>query len=200
MNTLLHINASIFSEDGQSSQLSQEFVTEWLRQHPSGRVIKRDLVAAALPHLDAERFLALISKPEERTERQAQTVAESDALISEIQQADVVVMGLPMYNFTLPTQLKSYFDHIARAGVTFKYTETGPVGLLTNKRVVIFATRGGFYAGTPADTQTGLVKTLFGFLGVTDVEFVYVEGISVSAEKKAEAIASAKAKIPSLVA
>lgn len=200
MNTLLHINASIFSEDGQSSQLSQEFVTEWLRQHPSGRVIKRDLVAAALPHLDAERFLALISKPEERTERQAQIVAESDALISEIQQADVVVMGLPMYNFTLPTQLKSYFDHIARAGVTFKYTETGPVGLLTNKRVVIFATRGGFYAGTPADTQTGLVKTLFGFLGVTDVEFVYVEGISVSAEKKAEAIASAKAKIPSLVA
>lgn len=200
MNTLLHINASIFSEDGQSSQLSQEFVTEWLRQHPSGRVIKRDLVAAALPHLDAERFLALISKPEERTERQAQIVAESDALISEIQQADVVVMGLPMYNFTLPTQLKSYFDHIARAGVTFKYTETGPVGLLTNKRVVIFATRGGFYAGTPADTQTGLVKTLFGFLGVTDIEFVYVEGISVSAEKKAEAIASAKAKIPSLVA
>lgn len=200
MNTLLHINASIFSEGGQSSQLSQEFVTEWLRQHPSGRVIKRDLVAAALPHLDAERFLALISKPEERTERQAQIVAESDALISEIQQADVVVMGLPMYNFTLPTQLKSYFDHIARAGVTFKYTETGPVGLLTNKRVVIFATRGGFYAGTPADTQTGLVKTLFGFLGVTDIEFVYVEGISVSAEKKAEAIASAKAKIPSLVA
>lgn len=200
MNTLLHINASIFSEDGQSSQLSQEFVTEWLRQHPSGRVIKRDLVAAALPHLDAERFLALISKPEERTERQAEIVAESDALISEIQQADVVVMGLPMYNFTLPTQLKSYFDHIARAGVTFKYTETGPVGLLTNKRVVIFATRGGFYAGTPADTQTGLVKTLFGFLGVTDIEFVYVEGISVSAEKKAEAIANAKEKIPSLVA
>ena len=200
MNTLLHINASIFSEGGQSSQLSQEFVTEWLRQHPSGRVIKRDLVAAALPHLDAERFLALISKPEERTERQAQIVAESDALISEIQQADVVVMGLPMYNFTLPTQLKSYFDHIARAGVTFKYTETGPVGLLTNKRVVIFATRGGFYAGTPADTQTGLVKTLFGFLGVTDIEFVYVEGISVSAEKKAEAIANAKEKIPSLVA
>ena len=175
-------------------------MTEWLRQHPSGRVIKRDLVAAALPHLDAERFLALISKPEERTERQAEIVAESDALISEIQQADVVVMGLPMYNFTLPTQLKSYFDHIARAGVTFKYTETGPVGLLTNKRVVIFATRGGFYAGTPADTQTGLVKTLFGFLGVTDIEFVYVEGISVSAEKKAEAIANAKEKIPSLVA
>ena len=200
MNTLLHINASIFSEGSQSSQLSQEFVTEWLRQHPSGRVIKRDLVAAALPHLDAERFLALISKPEERTERQAEIVAESDALISEIQQADVVVMGLPMYNFTLPTQLKSYFDHIARAGVTFKYTETGPVGLLTNKRVVIFATRGGFYAGTPADTQTGLVKTLFGFLGVTDIEFVYVEGISVSAEKKAEAIANAKEKIPSLVA
>lgn len=199
MNTLLHINASIFSEGGQSSQLTKEFVAEWQRKHPTGKVIKRDLVSSALPHLDAERFLALISKPEERTERQAQIVAESDALISEIQAADVVVMGLPMYNFTLPTQLKSYFDHIARAGVTFKYTENGPVGLLTNKRVVIFATRGGFYAGTPADTQTGLVKTLFGFLGVTDVEFVYVEGISVSVDKKEEAIAKAKEKIPGLV-
>lgn len=200
MKTLLHINASIFSEGGQSSQLTQEFVAEWLRQHPHGRVIKRDLVASALPHLDAERFLALISKPEERTERQAQIVAESDALISEIQQADVVVLGLPMYNFTMPTQLKSYFDHIARAGVTFKYTETGPVGLLTNKRVVIFATRGGMYAGTPTDTQTGLIKTLFGFMGVNDVEFVYAEGLNMSSEKKAEALAKAKEKIPTLAA
>jgi len=199
MTTLLHINASIFSDGGQSSQLTQEFVQEWARSHPGAQVIKRDLGVSAIPHLDAERFLALISKPEERTERQAQIVAESDTLITEIQQADVVVMGLPMYNFTLPSQLKSYFDHIARVGVTFKYTETGPVGLLGNKRVVVFATRGGFYAGTPADTQTNLIKTLFGFLGVTNVEFVYAEGISISPEKKAEAIANAKGQIPSLV-
>lgn len=192
MSQILHLNASIFSDQGQSSLLAQQFIDHWVAQHPGTRVVKRNLSARPLPHLDAERFAALNSKPDDRTASQQQIVDESDALIHELQQSEVIVLGLPMYNFSIPSQLKSYFDHIARAGVTFRYTENGPEGLLKNKRVVVIATRGGLYAGTPADTQTGLVKTFFGFLGITNVKFVYAEGIAMGEAQKAKALASAR--------
>ena len=156
--------------------------------------------ADPVPHLNGERFGAFIAKPEERTDAQHAVVAYSDALIDELKRADIVVIGLPMYNFGVPSQLKAYFDHIARAGVTFKYTATGPVGLLTGKKVYVFAARGGLYAGSPLDTQTGYVRDFLAFLGMTDVQFVYAEGLAVSPESREAGLAKAAAEIASLAA
>ena len=156
--------------------------------------------AEPVPHLNGERFGAFIAKPEERTDAQHAVVAYSDALIEELKRADVVVIGLPMYNFGVPSQLKAYFDHIARAGVTFKYTATGPVGLLTGKKVYVFAARGGLYAGYALDTQTGYVRDFLGFLGMKDVRFVYAEGLAVSPESREAGLAKAAAEIAALAA
>jgi FMN-dependent NADH-azoreductase len=124
----------------------------------------------------------------------------SDKLIDELRRADTIVLGLPMYNFGLPSQLKAWFDHVARAGVTFKYTDKGAVGLLAGKKAYVFATRGGVYAGTPADTQTPYVRDFLAFLGIADVEFVYAEGLAISAEAREAALASAQARIGQLAA
>src|SRR5579864_6061738 len=146
MSTLLQINASINNGSGQSSQLANQFVAAFLERHPDTKVVVRDVAASEpVPHLDAERFGAFRTAPAERTAVQQAAVAYSDALIAELQQADLIVLGLPMYNFGVPSQLKAYFDHVARAGVTFRYTETGPVGQLTGKKVYVFAARGGIY-------------------------------------------------------
>jgi FMN-dependent NADH-azoreductase len=197
MKTLLQIRSSIFSDNGQSSQLANRFVEQWREANPRGRVVVRDLAAAPIPHLDAARFGAFLSKPEARTAEQAAVIGYSDALIRELKDADVVVIGLPMYNFGIPSTLKAYFDHIARAGVTFSYTEKGPVGLLTGKQVYVFAARGGLYAGTPKDTQTGYVREFLGFLGMTDIEFIYAEGLAISPESKQASLSKAHAQIDS---
>jgi FMN-dependent NADH-azoreductase len=127
-------------------------------------------------------------------------VAYSDALIDELRQAEVIVLGLPMYNFGVPSQLKAYFDHIARAGVTFNYSEKGPVGQLTGKKVYVFATRGGSYAGTPLDTQTGYIRDFLAFIGMDDVKFVYAEGLAVSPQSREAGLAKAAAEIARLAA
>jgi FMN-dependent NADH-azoreductase len=200
MTTLLQINASIHAGNGQSSQLANQFVAAFRQRDPSAWVIQRDLATDEVPHLTAERFGAFITKPEERSAGQHAVAAYSDTLINELKQADVIVLGLPMYNFGLPSQLKAYFDHIARAGVTFKYTATGPVGLLTGKKVYVFAARGGLYAGTPMDTQTSYVRDFLRFLGMADVEFVYAEGLAISPESKAASLAKAGAEVARLAA
>ena len=200
MTTLLQLHASI-NNNGQSSQLANQFVAAFLDKHPQTKIVVRDVAAGeAVPHLDADRFGAFITKQEERSHAQHAVVAYSDALIAELQRADVIVLGLPMYNFGVPSQLKAYFDHIARAGVTFKYTEKGPEGLLTGKRVFVFAARGGLYAGTPMDTQTSYVRDFLHFLGITDVEFVYAEGLAVSPQSKEAGLARAVAEIARLAA
>lgn len=191
MKTLLQIRTSMFSAGGQSSQLSQQFVDEWRAANPDGQVIVRDIGAHPVPHLTAERFQAFLAKPEARTVEQQAVAAYSDALIDELRRADVIVLGLPMYNYGLPSTLKSYFDHIARAGVTFKYTEKGPQGLVTGKKAYVFATRGGLYAGTPLDTQTSYVRDFLRFLGIDDVDFVYAEGLAMGDEPKNAALSKA---------
>jgi FMN-dependent NADH-azoreductase len=198
MKTLLQIQSSIFSKGGQSSLLSERFIAAWRASNPGGKVIVRDLAAQPVPHLDAARFGAFIAKPEERTPAQQAVVDYSDALIDELKRADVVVLGLPLYNFGLPSTLKAYFDHIGRAGVTFKYTEKGPVGLLTEKKVYVFAARGGLYAGTPNDTQTPFIRTFLSFIGMSDIEFVYAEGLAISEASKQQGIARANAAIDAL--
>jgi len=195
MKTILQLNSSIFSANGQSSQLANEFVA----QLEADKVIVRDLASEPVPHLDAERFSAFLSKSETRTREQQAVVDYSDELINELKQADVIVLGLPMYNFGLPSNLKAYFDHIARAGVTFKYTEKGAVGLLTGKKAYVFAARGGIYQGTPRDTQTQYVRDFLAFLGITDVEFVYAEGLAISEASKTASLAKARESLHNLV-
>jgi len=201
MTTLLQINASISHAKGQSSQLANQFVSAYVQRHHGTRVIVREVASGeAVPHLNGERFGAFLASPEQRTAAQHAVIAYSDALIGELKEADVIVIGLPMYNFGVPSQLKAYFDHIARAGVTFKYTASGPVGLLTGKRVYVFAARGGLYAGTPLDTQTRYVRDFLAFLGMTDVEFVYAEGLAVSPDSREAGLAKAAAEIARLAA
>jgi len=201
MTTLLQINASLNNGNGQSSQLANQFVAAFHQRRPEAKIVVRDVAAAEpVPHLNAERFGAFITKPEERSAAQKAVVAYSDILINELKHADVIVLGLPMYNFGVPSQLKAYFDHIARVGVTFKYTEKGPVGQLTGKKVYAFAARGGLYAGTPMDTQTSYVRDFLRFLGMTDVEFVYAEGLAISPESKEVGLAKAIAEIARLAA
>ncbi len=201
MTTLLQINTSINKGNGQSSQLADRFVAAFRKRNPHAKIIVRDVAAAeAVPHLNAERFGAFITKPDERSAAQHSVVAYSDKLIDELKEADVIVLGLPMYNFGVPSQLKAYFDHVARAGITFKYTDRGPVGQLTGKKVYVFATRGGLYAGTPMDTQTSYVRDFLRFLGMTEVEFVYAEGLAISPQSKEAGLAKAVAEIARLAA
>ena len=195
MKTILQLNTSIFSEGGQSSQLANDFVAAL----DADEIVVRDLAKDPVPHLNAERFGAFLSKPENRTEKQKSILEYSDLLIAELRRADTLVLGLPMYNFGVPSALKAYFDHIARAGVTFRYTANGPVGLLTGKKAYVFATRGGLYKGTPRDTQTGYVRDFLAFLGITDVEFVYAEGLAISEASKAASLAKARSEIENLV-
>ena len=198
MKTLLQLNSSIFSSGGQSSRLADDFVAAWRTAHPAARIIARDFASDPVPHLTAERFQSFLAKPEERNTEQQAVVAYSDTLIDELKRAEVIVLGLPMYNFGVPSQLKAYFDHIARVGVTFRYTEKGPVGLLSGKKVYVFATRGGLYAGTALDTQTAYVRDFLRFLGITDVEFVYAEGLAINEASKNAALAQAARAIEQL--
>ncbi len=200
MTTLLQLNSSIFSSDGHSSQLANEFVATWRVNNPEAQIMVRDLANAPLPHLDAERVSAFFTQPDARTLEQQVYVDESDALINEIKQSDVIVIGLPMYNFGIPSTLKAYFDQIARAGVTFRYTENGPEGLLSGKKVYIFAARGGMYAGTALDSQTTYVRDFLKFIGITDVEFIYAEGLNMGDDAKHKALALAKDRLAELAA
>jgi FMN-dependent NADH-azoreductase len=207
MTTLLQINASINNGNGESSRLANQFVAAFHKSHPKATIVVRDVAAAEpVPHLNAERFGAFITKPDQRSAAQQAVVAYSDALINELKQADVIVLGLPMYNFGVPSQLKAYFDHIARLGVTFEYTEKGPVGKLTGKKVYVFAARGGVYSrdgvneGTPMETQTNYVRDFLRFVGMSDVEFIYAEGLHMGPQSKQAALAKAEAEIARLAA
>jgi FMN-dependent NADH-azoreductase len=191
MKTLLQINSSVFGDNGQSSQLNQQLVEEWLAKNPDGKIVKRDLTQEVIPHLDSTRVSAFFTPADKRSAEQQVIVDYSDALINEIQQADALVIGAPMYNFSIPSQLKSYFDHLARAGVTFKYTETGPVGLLDNKPVYIVTTRGGVHKNLPSDSVTGFLKSFLNFIGLNDLHFIYAEGLNMS-QKKEESLLDAK--------
>ena len=189
--TILQINTSLSGPAGQSTTLANELAAK-LR----GKVIVRDLAKNPVPHLDGERFGAFLAKPEARTPEQAAIVAYSDALIAELKAADTIVLGLPMYNFGVPSTLRAYIDHIARAGVTFKYTEKGAVGLLTGKKAYVLVTRGGLYGD--AHAHATYIRDFLAFVGITDVEFIYAEGLAISPERKVIGLAQARAVIERL--
>lgn len=196
MNTLLRIDSSL--GDGESNRLTARYATAHAAAHPGARVIERDLARDPVPHLTRERFAAFTTAPDARSPQQHDIVAESDRLVAELRHADKIVLGLPMYNFGVPSTLKAYFDHVARAGVTFRYGANGPEGLLAGKRAVVVATRGGRHAGTALDTESAYVRDFLAFLGIVDVEFVYAEGLALGAEARAQALADAQARIDAM--
>lgn len=200
MKTLLLIHTSLKGPESLSSSLASDYVTQWQANNPDGRLISRDLASNPVPHLTAERFAAFTTAADERNAEQQSVAAFSDELIDELQQADEVLIAVPMHNFGIPSTLKAYFDHVARAGLTFRYTADGAVGLLTNKRAIVFATRGGKYVGTPLDTQTSYMKTFLAFLGIDDTEFVYAEGTAMGDESLKAGIQSARQQIRALEA
>ena len=183
MATLLHVKTSLFGENGQSAQLAKSFVEKWKVENPGAVVIERDLAKDPAPHLDAFRVTALNTPSEARDAEQAAVVEYSDALLAEVKAADTLVIGLPMYNFNIPSQLKSWFDHLARAGVTFQYTEQGPVGMIEDKPVYLVATRGGLYAEQGQDFQVDFVKQFLGFIGLKDTRVVLAEGLAMDSHR-----------------
>ena len=197
---ILQINSSARAVASHSTRLATSIAQRLQAGQAKSTLTVRDLGRTPHPQLDETALQALFTPPEQRTPEQAERVALDDALIAEIQAADVVVLGVPMYNFGVPAQLKNWIDAIARAKVTFAYTDRGPVGLLTNKKVYVALTRGGLYRNTPADTQVPYMKTIFAFLGMTDVQFVYAEGLAMGPDAERNALASAQTQIEEAVA
>lgn len=200
MTTLLQINSSLFSDQGVSTRLADEFVAGFQAREPGVRLIRRDLGAEPVPHLDAARVTAIMTPAERRSPEQQAMAGQADALVREVQEADVLVIGLPMYNFSVPSTLKAWFDHIARAGVTFRYTENGPQGLLQGKRAYVFTTRGGRHRDQVTDTQAPFVKTFLNFLGIDEVEFIYAEGLNMGEDHKQAGLEAAGTRIEQLLA
>jgi FMN-dependent NADH-azoreductase len=197
MSTLLYVRTSLYGAQAASSQLAERFVAQWRARNPAGHVITRDLAADPVPHLTAERFQAFNTRPEERTPEQQAIVEYSDALIDELRAADTIVLAVPMYNFGVPSTLRTYFDHVARAGVTFRYTSAGPEGLLTGRRAYVFVTRGGIYDG-PADTQAPYLRQFLRFIGI-ESEFVFAQGLAYGEESRQKSLADAHQQIAGLM-
>lgn len=176
-NTVLRIDASARHDGSESRALTQRILDRLQPEH----VIHRDL-AKAIPTIDGDWLAANWTPEDQRTEAQRETLALSDTLIDEIKAADTLVIGSPIYNFGIPATLKAWVDQIARAGITFKYTEAGPQGLLTGKRAIVAITSGGTQVGSEIDFASGYLRHVLGFVGITDVQFVAADQLMVDAD------------------
>ncbi|MCB1668174.1 MAG: NAD(P)H-dependent oxidoreductase [Porticoccaceae bacterium] len=197
MNTILHITCSLFGDQGKSSALSTELVKKLQSKHPNSEVTHRELSIENTPYLDVALFQAFIAAKDDRSPEQQAALQLSDRLIEEWRLSQAVVIGLPMYNLGVPAVFKSYIDHIVRVGETFKYTDTGPVGLLEDRPVYVVTARGGMYQGTPLDTQSLYIQHIFGLMGVGNIQFFHTEGLNMGPEVADKAIAGVKAEIKS---
>lgn len=199
---ILQINSSARADGSHSTRLANAIVARVQSSQPKSSHTSlnvRDLGRTPHPELNETALQALFTPAEARSPEQAARVALDDALIAELQAAEVVVLGVPMYNFGVPAALKNWIDAISRAKVTFQYTAKGPEGLLKGKKVYVALTRGGQYRNTPADTQVPYLLTVFAFLGMTDVQFVYAEGLAMGPEAEQLALASAQSQIEEAV-
>jgi FMN-dependent NADH-azoreductase len=194
---ILQINSSLRGANSESTRVAGNIVAKLRAANPGASVTVRDVGANAHPVLDEAALGALFTPAEQRTAEQAARVAQDDALIAEIQAADAVVIGAPMYNFGMPVQLKAWFDAIARAGVTFRYTESGPEGLLKNKKVFVATSRGGIYP-EDADPQVPHIRMLLNFLGMTDSTFVYSSGQAMGPDAAGKGQAEADATVAAI--
>lgn len=193
---LLHIDSSILGDNSASRQLSREVVQAWQAAEASIEVVYRDLAADALSHFSAATLLAAGTAEEARDAAQAFEAKLSQETLAEFLAADAVVIGAPMYNFSVPTQLKAWIDRVAVAGKTFRYTEAGPEGLCGNKKVILVSTAGGLHAGQATGAgHEDFLKVFLGFIGVTDLEIVRAHGLAYGPEQRTAAIDAAQAQI-----
>jgi FMN-dependent NADH-azoreductase len=194
---VLHVDSSILGDNSVSRKISAAVVAALRAAHPDLSVTYRDLAAEPPPHLTGAMFAARFNPPATRTAEEAREAAAADAILEEFLAADVVVLGAPMYNFGIASQLKSWIDHLAVAGRTFRYTEAGVEGLAGGKRLIIASSRGGFYGPESATAalqhQESYLRGLFAFIGVTVVEVVSAEGVNIGPDQRAEALAAAHA-------
>ncbi|EFV41341.1 FMN-dependent NADH-azoreductase [Hafnia paralvei ATCC 29927] len=198
MSKVLVLKSSILANYSQSNVLADYFVEQWRQQHNDDQIQVRDLAADPIPVLDGELVGALRPSDAPLTPRQQDALDLSNTLIEELKASDVIVIAAPMYNFNISTQLKNYFDLVARAGVTFRYTEAGPEGLLKGKKVYVLTSRGGIHKDTDTDLVTPYLRVFLGFIGLTDVEFVFEEGIAYGPDMATKAQQDAKALISQL--
>ena len=197
---ILQINSSARSTGSESTRLADKIVAGLVAEHAGALVTRRDLASQPHPAIDEAALGALFAPAAARTTEQAARIALDDVLIAQAQAADVIVIGAPMYNFGITSQLKTWFDAIARAGVTFRYTATGPEGLLKNKKVFVTLSRGGVHRDGASDSQVPHLTTFLGFLGLTDITFVYSEGHGMGPEAVARARAQADADVEAALA
>ena len=201
---LLHVDSSILGPASASRKLSAALVAEWRKQNPQGEVVKRDLAFDPIPHLAGALLVAQGVDPAQHTPEVRHGLALGAQALEEFLDADIVVVGSPMYNFGIPSQLKAWIDRLAIAGKTFAYTETGPKGLVPGKTVIIASSRGGFYgADTPMasiDFQEKYLTAVFRFFGITDIRFLRAEGVNVSPDNRQKAIAAAELDAAQVVA
>ena len=200
MKNILRIDSSLFSEQGVSNALMDHLVDKLKDKYKSNQLVTRDLVENAIPHLDAGWIQALMTDEDTRTDEQKEKVSYSDGIIEEVEQADILVLALPMYNFSVPSVVKAWFDHLARAGRTFKYTNAGPKGLLTGKKTYLVTTRGGVHKNKETDTLIPFVLNFLKFVGLDDVEVIYAEGLNLGGDSRQKGIDEARNNIQSLIA
>ncbi|EEX49890.1 FMN-dependent NADH-azoreductase [Pasteurella dagmatis] len=189
MQNILVLKSSILDTNSQSNLLSNYLTSKLSNKN----IVERDLATNVLPHFDSVTANAL--RGEAKNEEEKALLALSDTLVEELKNSDLVVINAPMYNFNIPTQLKSYFDFIARPRVTFQYTENGPEGLIKGKKALVILTSGGIHQGSATDLVAAYMKIMLGFIGITDVEFVYAEGLGMGGDAVEKAQTQAKAQI-----
>lgn len=195
MSRVLVIESSARQQGSVSRDLTQQFIATWKAAHPADQVQVRDLAIDPVPHLDATLLGGWMTPSEQQSEAEKAALARSNQLTDELLAADVLVLAAPMYNFSIPSTLKAWLDHVLRAGVTFKYTDTGPQGLLTGKRAFVLTARGGIYAGSGLDHQEPYLRQALAFIGIHDVQFIHAEGLNMGAEFSEKGLAQAKAKL-----
>lgn len=195
---ILHLDSSILADNSVTRQLSAQLAAQIQSDYPGTAVSYHDLTAEPIAHLSGGLFAAQAMAADERSAAQAADVAMGEKVMEEFLAADIVVIGAPMYNFSIPSQLKAWIDRIAVAGKTFRYGENGAEGLVKGKKVIVISSRGGVYSGTPLealDHQESYLRAVFGFIGVTDVKIIRAEGVNMGAEKRQAALAAASADI-----
>jgi len=199
---ILHIDSSVTGGNSVSRRLTRSIVHEWQRAHPDAAVTYRDLAAEAPDHLSSEILGARFAPADQHSAAQREQMRLDEELLEEFLAADLIVLGAPMYNFSVPSQLKAWIDRVLVAGRTFRYTADGPVGLVGGKKVVIASTRGGIYSEADAakvmDHQEAYLRAALGFIGLTDVSIIRAEGVNMS-DRRDRAIASAKDQIHELL-
>ena len=195
MSRVLIIESSARQQDSVSRQLTQAFISQWKTAHPTDEINVRDVAANPLPHLDSTLLGGWMKPEDQRSDEERDALVRSDALTDELLAADVLVMAAPMYNFAIPSTLKAWLDHVLRAGITFKYTPTGPQGLLTGKRAFVLTARGGIHAGATSDHQEPYLRQVMAFIGIHDVTFIHAEGLNMSGDFYEKGLDQAKAQL-----